>query len=831
MENSTLKQCSSQKGSCPFSFKKIWPYLAAIIIFAVVSLGYFAPDIFEGKTLFQGDTQQGIAIGHEIAQHRAETGETTRWTNSLFSGMPTYQTSPSYGITKFMYFIDDVMSLFLPNPAGYLFVMLIGFFILMIVMGMNIPLAVIGAVMYTFSSYFLIIIEAGHIWKFVTLAYIPPTIAGILLTYRGKFITGGALTAFFAAMQIFYNHVQMTYYFLFVILALVIGIFIDSLKNKKLPAFFNASAVLVIAAILAVSVNLSNLFHTYEYSKHTMRGGSELAVSGSSSEQKSGGLNKDYITQWSYGKQETLSLMIPNVKGGGTAVLGSNPTAMKKADPQFKQYFNQFNQYWGDQPFTSGPVYVGALVFFLFVLSIFIVKGWIKYSLLSAIALSIFLSWGKNFMFLTDIFVDYIPMYNKFRAVSSMLVVAEFCIPVMAMLGLKELVTKPEILRNSLKPLYISLGITAGLSIAFAILPDLFFNFMSDQETQMYMSQASQQPGMLELLNNLMEGRKAIFTHDAWRSAIIIIIGASFVYFYIAGKIKANVMIIAVGLITLFDLVSVDKRYLNSSDFVPKSKVQNPFPMSAIDKEILKDKDIHYRVLNLAANTFNDYRTSYYHKSIGGYHAAKLQRYQDIIDYHLSRNINTNVINMLNGKYIIVPGEQNAPSLTVNDEALGNAWFVSSIDWVNGANEEISALTNFNPATTAIIDNKYKNQVKQITADSSAIIKLDSYSPDKLIYSSNSSMEGLAVFSEVYYEGWKATIDGKETEIIPVDYILRAINIPAGNHKIEFTFKPQTVKTTDVISYLGIIVILLGLAYSLYSGIKSCRKEQEQKCS
>ena len=328
-----------------------------------------------------------------------------------------------------------------------------------------------------------------------------------------------------------------------------------------------------------------------------------------------------------------------------------------------------------------------------------------------------------------------------------------------------------------------------------------------------------------------MRGSKDIFTRDEWRSEIIIIIGASFVYFYIAGKIKANVMIIAVELITLFDLVSVDKRYLNSSDFVPKSKVQNPFPMSAIDKEILKDKDIHYRVLNLAANTFNDYRTSYYHKSIGGYHAAKLQQYQDIIDYHLSRNINTNVINMLNGKYIIVPGEQNATSLTVNDEALGNAWFVSSIDWVNGDNEEISALTNFNPATTAIIDNKYKNQVKQITADSAAIIKLDSYSPDKLIYSSNSSMEGLAVFSEVYYEGWKATIDGIETEIIPVDYILRAINIPAGNHKIEFTFKPQTVKTTDVISYLGIIVILLGLAYSLYSGIKSYRKEQEQKCS
>ena len=378
MDNNNVNQCNpDSKGCSSFSFKNVWPYLVAILIFAFIALGYFMPDIAEGKTLFQGDTQQGLAIGHEITQHRQETGETTRWTNSLFSGMPTYQTSPSYGVTKVLYFINDAISLFLPSPAGYLFLMMVGFFILMIVLGMNVPLAILGALMYTFSSYFLIIIEAGHIWKFVTLAYIPPTIAGILMTYKGKLLSGAALTALFASLQIFYNHVQMTYYFLFVILCLVVGIFFHALKNKQLGKFFNASGALVIAAILAVSVNLSNLYHTYEYSKYTMRGGSELAasVAPSGPAEKSNGLNKDYITQWSYGKTETFSFMIPNIKGGGTAVLGSNPTAMKVAQPQFRQYFNQFNQYWGDQPFTSGPVYVGARVVFLFILALFVVKG------------------------------------------------------------------------------------------------------------------------------------------------------------------------------------------------------------------------------------------------------------------------------------------------------------------------------------------------------------------------------------------------------------------------------------------------------------------------
>ena len=830
MDNNNVNQCNpDSKGCSSFSFKNVWPYLVAILIFAFIALGYFMPDIAEGKTLFQGDTQQGLAIGHEITQHRQETGETTRWTNSLFSGMPTYQTSPSYGVTKVLYFINDAISLFLPSPAGYLFLMMVGFFILMIVLGMNVPLAVLGALMYTFSSYFLIIIEAGHIWKFVTLAYIPPTIAGILMTYKGKLLSGAALTALFASLQIFYNHVQMTYYFLFVILCLVVGIFFHALKNRQLGKFFNASGALVIAAILAVSVNLSNLYHTYEYSKYTMRGGSELAasVAPSGPAEKSNGLNKDYITQWSYGKTETFSFMIPNIKGGGTAVLGSNPTAMKVAQPQFRQYFNQFNQYWGDQPFTSGPVYVGALVVFLFILALFVVKGWIKYSLLVATILSIILAWGKNFMLMTDIFIDYVPMYNKFRAVSSILVIAEFCIPVLAMLGLKAIIETPDLLRKNMKSLYISFGITAGLCLIFALFPGTFFSFMSDQESQMYLSQASQQPGMMDLLNNLMEGRKAIFTADAWRSAGIITLGALAVYFYAKGKLKSIIMVIIVGVITLFDLVSIDKRYLNSEDFVDKRKMQNPFPMTEIDREILKDQDLHYRVLNLAANTFNDYRTSYYHKSIGGYHAAKLQRYQDIIDYHFSNNLNIEVVNMLNGKYIIVPDGKGGQSLSVNEQALGNAWFVNRVNWVDTPRQEIEALSAFNPATTAVISNKYRNEVGNFAADSTSVISLTGYAPDQLDYVSTSSQPGLAVFSEVFYPGWKAFIDGVETDIIPVDYILRAINVPAGKHEIMFVYKPHSVKTTDRISYMAISVIFAGLLLSLFYFIKRLKKEAE----
>lgn len=796
------------------NFKTILPYLACLLVFAAISIAYFTPELLEGKVLFQGDTQQGIAVGQEAKIYKEATGEQTRWTNSLFSGMPTYQTSPSYGVKPMVDLITGIYRLYLPSPAGLIFIMMLGFFILMLTLRVRKDLAVVGAIMYAFSSYFFIIIEAGHIWKFVTLAYIPPTIAGILLTYRGKYLAGAAMTALFAALQISSNHVQMTYYFLFVILALVIGIFIEKMKNKQLPDFFKASGILVVAGALAVGVNISNLYHTYEYSKQTMRGGNELTTrTDGQSVAKNDGLEKEYITQWSYGKGETFSLLVPNVKGGATGALAQNKDAMKVAQPQYREYFGQFNQYWGDQPFTSGPVYVGAFVIFLFILSLFIVKGWIKWSLLAVTVLTIALAWGKNFMVLTDLFIDYIPMYNKFRAVSSLLVVAEFCIPVLAVLALKKVIEEPEILKTHARDFYISLGLTAGVSVLFALFPTTFFSFMSEQEAAAYLPQAQQQPQLMDLLNNLMQGREAIFTADAWRSAIIILVGAAVLYLYSIRKIKAGVMVFLIGALTLGDMWSVDKRYLNASNFVPKRQLSNPFPMTEADKEILKDSDIHYRVLNLTTSTFNDAVTSYYHKSIGGYHAAKLQRYQDIIDRQLSGRINPQVVNMLNGKYYIVQGENGQPKAQLNPDALGNAWFVDKIDWVDSADEEMAELNTVNPAHTAIIDRRFEKQLAALNLqapDSTATAELIKYTPNELTYRVTNAKEGLLVFSEVYYPGWSATIDGKKAELVRADYILRALAVPAGTHEIVMTFRPASIRVTDMISYLSIGLIIFG---------------------
>ena len=816
------------------NFKTVWPYLACLLIFAAISVAYFTPELLEGKVLFQGDTQQGIAVGQEAKVFKEATGEQTRWTNSLFSGMPTYQTSPSYGVRPMLNYISNLYKLYLPAPAGLIFIMMLGFFILMLTLRVRKELAVVGAIMYAFSSYFFILIEAGHIWKFVTLAYIPPTIAGILLTYRGKYFAGGAMTALFAALQIFSNHVQMTYYFLFVILALVIGIFIEKLKEHRLSDFFKASGVLVIAAILAIGVNISNLYHTYQYSKQTMRGGSELAAAPSNNQgvAKSNGLEKEYITQWSYGKAETFTLLIPNTKGGATGALGQNPEAMKVAQPQYREYFNQFNQYWGDQPFTSGPVYVGAFVLFLFVFGLFIVKGWIKWSLLAVTIFTVLLAWGKNFMVLTDLFIDYFPMYNKFRAVSSMLVVAEFCIPVLAILALKQIIDQPTLLKTRAKELYLSLGLTAGLCLLFALFPTFFFSFLSEQEAATYLPQAAQQPQLMDLLSNLMKGREAIFKADAWRSMFIILLGTALLYLYSKGKMKATLTIILIGILTLADLWQVDKRYLNESNFVPKRQLSNPFPMTEADKQILQDKDIHYRVLNLSTNTFNDAVTSYYHKSIGGYHAAKLQRYQDLIDRHLSQKINPSVVNMLNGKYYIVPGEDGKPRAQLNPDALGNGWFVDNIDWVNTPNEEIDALNTINPATTAVIDKRFEKSLAGLTlqpADSTATVKLTRYTPNELTYTTHNAKPGLAVFSEVYYPGWTATIDGKRAEIVRADYVLRALPIPAGTHEVVLTFRPASIQITDMISYVALGVILFGGILAIYFSVTGFNAKKREE--
>jgi Bacterial membrane protein YfhO. len=812
--------------------KKSLPDIIAIIAFVVISVAYFFPAITEGRVLAQHDSVASIGLGQESKEFTEKTGEKTRWTNAIFGGMPTYQISPTYDSTNVVRGVENVYKLFLPDYVYMVFIMLLGFYILMRAFDFSVYLSVLGAIVWAFSSYFFIIIGAGHIWKFVTLAYIPPTIAGIVLAYRKKYLIGGVLTAFFIALQILSNHVQMTYYFLFVILFMVIAYFVEAYKNKELPHFFKASGVLVIAALVGVSVNISNLYHTYKYSKDTMRGKSEL-VKQNSANQTNSGLERDYIVQWSYGIGETFSLLVPDVKGGASVPLANNESAMKKADPTYAQLYAQIGQYWGEQPGTSGPVYVGAFVLTLFILGLFIVKTPVKWALLAATVLSILLSWGKNFMGFTDFFLDYIPMYSKFRAVSSILVIAEFTIPLLAILALKEIVEKPEILKQNLKQFYISLGLTGGIALLFALAPTLFFpSYISSGEMQALQNGIPAEQ-LSPIVANLTQIRQSIFTSDAWRSVIIILIGAALILAYNAGKLKANLMVLALTVLCLGDMWSVNKRYLKDSDFVEPEQRMVSVQKTQTDEYILRDKSLDYRVLNFAVSTFNDNNTSYWHKSVGGYHPAKLRRYQEMIDHHISKEMaylqhqipavqgdmtkinsdSISVINMLNTKYFIFPTGNSQTAPLQNPYAYGNAWFVENVKYVQNANEEIDALNTTVPTKTAVVSNDFKqvfNGVQTAFKDSLSTVKLTSYAPNALTYETSSSKDGVVVFSEIYYPGWQAYLDGQAVDHGRADYILRAMKVPAGKHKIEFKFDPQSIHTTENIAYVALGVLILG---------------------
>ena len=802
--------------------KKALPYIGSVLFMILLSYIYFTPDIFENKVLFQGDMQQGIAIGQEGIAFKEKTGETTRWTNSIFSGMPNFQISPSYDNNTWINQITNAYHLWIKTPASLVFIMMLGFFILLITLHIKWPLALIGAIAYAFSSYFFIIIAAGHIWKFITLAYIPPTIAGILLSYKGKYLAGAALAAFFAMLQIVSNHIQMTYYFLFVIAAIVIACFIDAYKQKQLSRFFKATGSLIIAGLLAVGANLPNLYHTYEYSKETMRGQAGLEQKKQSAEEEKeakSGLSTEYITQWSYGIGETWTLLIPDTKGGASGYIGNNKKALENVSPNMREYVAQMNQYWGDQPGTSGPVYAGALIMFLFILGCFIVKGSLKWALLAVTFLSIILSWGKNFLPVTQWFIDYFPMYNKFRTVSSILVIAEFCIPLLAILALKELITKPKLLLEQRTYTIVAFILTGGMALLFALFPSLFFNFTSGYEKDFLAK--NMEYG--EVFANMEIARKAIFVSDAWRSFTIIILGIGFLWLYSIGKVGKSTLIVAIGIIVLGDMYNVNKRYLSTKNFVPERTIKEPFPMTAADRQILADPDPHYRVYNLTSDPFNDASTSYHHKSIGGYHAAKLRRYDDLIKYQLVNN-NQHVINMLNAKYFIVPGDNNGqPQAIPNHNAMGNAWFVSNIKWVKDSHEEMDALIEFNEKTTAIADQSYKNLFGQYISSYTQgdTIFLTSYKPNELHYKAKTSKGGSAVFSEVFFPwGWNITIDGKKAEMARVNYVLRGLDIPAGEHEIIFRFEPQSIAITTYIAYACIIVIFILLLSTAIMQIK-----------
>ena len=823
--------------------KKFLPDLIAILAFIVISFIYFFPAITEDRILFQHDTVAGAGAGQEAKEYYEKTGERTRWTNALFGGMPTYQMSPSYDSTEPLTFVQKVYHLFLPNYVWLTFIMMLGFYILLRAFGIPAWLAGLGGIMWAFSSYFFILISAGHIWKFITLAYIPPTIAGIVLAYRGKLLAGGILTAFFIALQIMSNHVQMSYYFLFVILFIAGAYFEDAWRNKTLPRFFKASAVLLVAALIGVAANLSNLYHTYTYSKETMRGKSELVQTGDAAKQTSSGLDRDYITNWSYGIGETWTLLVPNFKGGSSsAPLSQSETAMEKANPMYGSLYNSFPQYFGSQPWTAGPVYVGAFVLFLFVLGCFIIKGPLKWALLGATFFSIVLAWGKNFMPLTDFFIDYVPMYNKFRAVSSILVIAEFTIPLLAIFALKRVLEEPGIWKANKKAFGISLALTAGVALLLTVAPgSLGSGFVPAQEAQMLQNAVDQQmiPAneLSGILANLSEMRGALVSADALRSFIIICIGCALLWLHAAGKLRQSLTVAGITVLCLVDMWSVNKRYLHDEQFVPRSIQTETFSKTKTDELILQDKSPDYRVLNFATDAFNENNTSYWHKNIGGYHAAKLRRYQELIERHISPEMQAayqaiaaaggemdsvdaskfRVLNMLNTKYFILPAGQQGQTVPVlNPYANGNAWFVKNVQYVNNANEEIDALKTILPTETAVVDARFKDVLKGISEahkDSLSSIRLTSYEPNRLVYETENAGDGIAVFSEIYYpNGWQVTIDGKPAGLGRADYVLRALYIPAGKHTVEMRFDPQSLHVTEGIAYGALALLVIGVA-------------------
>jgi len=813
-------------------FKKDFlPYMVAILVFYAISLIYCSPAI-EGKQLFQQDSRNGIGMNQEVSNFQKATGEKSLWTGSMFGGMPTYQISPSYKTFSLMN-IRRIFEGGLPAPASYLFLYMIGFFILMCALKVNPWLGMIGGIMFAFSSYFLIIITAGHIWKVWALGLIPPTFAGVIWAYRGNYIKGAAVYALFFTLQLLANHLQMTYYFfVFIGLPYLIYILIDTIRKKEIFRFSKATGALLLGTIVAVGVNFTSLYYTAQYSKETIRGKSELTAN-PENKSKSEGLDKSYATDWSYGVAETFSLLIPDVKGGGNAPIGDKQDVLKNVDPQFKSTVANSDRYWGDQPFTSGPVYVGAFVLFLFIFGLFIVEGGFKWALLASTVLSVLLAWGKNFMPLTNFFLDYFPLYSKFRAVSSILVIAEICIPILAVLALVELIKKPQLVKEKINAFWISAGLTGGLALLFWLFPRLFFNFFSLKEMDQFNQMLQQNPGAKGQLDLYMAGlesaRVAILKADAIRSVIIIALGLFAVWMYQAKKMGKGLFLGFVCVLVLADMWSVDKRYLNDSNFVRKQDTRIPFEPTAADKQIMQDKTLGYRVLNLTVSPFQDASTSYYHRSVGGYHAAKLRRYQDIIDRYFATSINMPVLDMLNARYVIVPDQNKQPVVQQNPGALGAAWFVGGFRVVNNADEEITAIGTMNPANELVVDKRFEYQLagKKFVKDTTSTIKLTSYAPNKLIYQTNTTKEQLTVFSEIYYaDGWQATIDGKEVPHFRANYILRAMVVPAGKHTVEFRFEPKSFYRSETISVIAAVVLFLLIAAAIGNDLLQARKKR-----
>ncbi|CAM1335161.1 YfhO family protein [Tenacibaculum aestuariivivum] len=790
------------------NYKKIIPFAVTIVIFAIISLLYFNP-VLRGKEIRQNDITQFIGMSKEVKDYRTEKGEEPYWLGNAFSGMPAYQVSAYYP-NDFVRYIDKAIR-FLPRPADYLFLYFFGFFLLLTALKVDWKLAILGSLSFGFSTYLIIIFGAGHNAKAHAIGYMPMVIAGVLYIFRKKYLVGFVITALAMALEVYTNHPQMTYYLGFCLLILVIVEFIEAFKTKNLPVFGKQAIILIVAMVIGLGVNSTRLLSMKEYSDFSTRGKSALTINPDGSpKEKSTGLEKSYITEYSYGIAETFNLIIPRFMGGGTVEeLSSDSefyqTLEKNAGRSVaKEYSKQVLTYWGTQPIVEAPAYIGAILFFLFFLGVFLVKGRLKYWLVSATIFSIVLSWGKNFAGITNFFIDYVPLYNKFRAVSSIQVIAELCVPLLGIIALRDLFSSKiasEEKENALKNAFYVLG---GITLLFALFGSSLFAFEGLRDAQY-----QQLP---TLIDALIADRKAMLFNDSVRSFLLILASAVLLWFYLKGKLKQVPVIIILGVLIIFDLVSVDIKYVNKEDFTSARKVLKPFTATETDKEILKDKS-HYRVANFSVNPMQDGRTSYFHNSIGGYHAAKMKRYQELFDYQISKN-NIEVLNMLNAKYFIVGDDK----LQENTDVNGNAWFVYNLKIVASADEEIVALDSLNTKTSAVINGQelkrspqgymdYKNLFKK---DSTATISLIKNDVTTLVYKTDTQENQFAVFSEIYYkDGWNAYLDGVKTEHYQVNYVLRGMEIPKGKHEVIFKYEPKIIQTGNKITLSSYVLLLL----------------------
>ena len=879
--------------------KNLLYVLVSLLLFVVIALVYCAP-VLSGKFVIQPDIINYKGSAQEMLNYQDKTNENVYWSDAMFGGMPTYQTGAKYDF-DIIKSIDSVFR-FLPRPADYIFLLFTGFFILGLTVFKKWKYALVGAIFFSFGSYYFELIAAGHNGKLHTIGYFAPLVAGILLLYRKKYIPGFVLTTLFMGLQLQANHIQMTFYLFLAMLVFAIVQFFDSLKKKELPDFLKSSALVVVAVIIAAGLNANRLLSTYEYSKETTRGKSEMTLL----KKNSNGLDHDYITQWSYGKLETLNLFIPNLMGGGSQ---TNPEDLKNytSELQNTQYSvgnDKFNQqvfqavasqlrsaYWGDQPVTSGPAYQGAVVVFLFIIGLFMVRG--KYStykkwLLGATLLSFVLAWGKNLPFITNLFIDYFPMYDKFRAVSSILVIAEFTMPFLAILTLYYFFNSDESEEFKKKVLYIAGGSTVAVLVIFYLFGEMIFPFttasdnvfiigneqLTKDEFLAMIHKANPNAvglwdGLINLIKEaLIQDRITMFKADTLRTLLFVVLTLGLLLGYLFKVIKKPaIVVLAIGALAFIDGFTVNKRYLNEDNFVSKYIVDNPFPtemsprlqteaqnnnnvaqiaykipLNNLLSNIAKQDKSHFRVYNTALSTFNEAGTSYFVPSVGGYHAAKLGKYQDVVDIYFSQDPRLkqygikdetgliNVLNMLNTKYI-VHGDPTQPQVQQNPTALGSAWFASNIKWTENANDEILAI-NSTPVNNTVILRKdlVADKNLKVSPDTAAKIELVDYSPMKITYKSSSTTDQIAVFSEIYYpHGWTATVDGKETPIEKANYVLRAVPVQKGNHTIVMEFKPQVISTGNMIVIISNIILLIVVAGGVYLGYKKCSQKDDLK--